>query len=325
MLRFYVFGVLLVSLGQMANSQSLNGLWFGRAEANTVGSVNSYLCEITLKKNSKGFAGTLNYFFGSDAFTTPVSGKYWPGTKTIELNPFPLITYFANDKNAPDCIMDGSLTLYVDGADSVLYGQLNPVGKYRNSCPLMTIYLRREGEAVKEFEEVEKDVEVVIENQAMLTEQELSPDNGPNAFLSDSLSGNTEPTIKEIEIQKSVESLTNRNFIIGPLIEVDADSIQLHLYDNGKVDNDTVSVFFNRFPVALNQGLSLKPIVIKLALSPGMNEVAMFAVNLGDIPPNTALCILYAGDKRYDINLSSTLATNGTIRVQRREKQIEHP
>jgi hypothetical protein len=319
MLRFCVIGLLLLSCYQLLNAQSLNGLWYGRAEANTVGAVNSYLCEITLKKNSKGFSGVLNYYFGSNEFNVPITAKYWPATKTIELNPFPLITYFASDKNAPDCIMDGSLTLYVDDADSVLYGQLNPVGKYRNSCPIMTVHLRREGASVKTYEEPIKPEEEVREVAEVLSEEKTLILSESERKSVDSLSSEIIPTPKENEIKLSVEALTGRNFITGPLIEVETDTIQLFLYDNGRVDNDTISVFLNRRPVVLNQGLSVKPIVLKLKLEPGDNEVALFAVNVGDIPPNTALCIIYAGDKRYDINLSSTLLSNGTIRVRKKE------
>jgi hypothetical protein len=322
MLRFCVIGLLLLSCYQLLNAQSLNGIWYGRAEANVSGTFNSYLCEITLKKNSKGFAGTLNYFFGSHEYATPVTAKYWPATKTIELNPFPLITYFAADKNAPDCIMDGSLTLYVDGADSVLYGQLNPVGKYRNSCPVMTIYLQRENETPGMAEALPELEKVIETDPNSVSETLLNRDAGqvlPGPELSAIV------IEEEKVVEASVEELTKRNFVEGPLIEVDTDSIFLHLYDNGKVDNDTVSVFFNRHPVALNQGLSLKPIILKLGLVDGMNEIAMFAVNLGDIPPNTALCIIYAGEKRYDINLSSTMASNGTVRILRKEKPSETP
>jgi hypothetical protein len=302
-----------------ALSQKLNGLWYGRAEANTAGSVNSYLCEITLKKNNKGFSGMLNYYFGPDAFNTPITAKYWPATKTIELDPFPLITYFATDKNAPDCMMDGSLTLYVDGADSVLYGQLNPVGKYRNSCPIMTVHLRREGATVKTYMEREKAGEPVADTLVIWEEETALVVSEPARKSADSLLIQPILPPAETEIQTSVEALTGRNFVQGAFIEVETDSIRLYLYDNGRVDNDTISVFLNRRPVVLNQGLSVKPIILPIRLAPGENEISLFAVNLGDIPPNTALCIIYAGNKRYDINLSSTLAVNGTIRVRKKE------
>jgi hypothetical protein len=104
------------------------------------------------------------------------------------------------------------------------------------------------------------------------------------------------------------------------VIEVSTDSILLHLYDNGKIDYDTVSVYFNRDPIVIKRLLGIQPIIISIVLKPGFNEIALFAENLGDIPPNTALCIVYAGTERFDINLMSTLATNGTIRIRNKLK-----
>ncbi|MEI9959262.1 MAG: hypothetical protein WDM90_23780 [Ferruginibacter sp.] len=39
----------------------------------------------------------------------------------------------------------------------------------------------------------------------------------------------------------------------------------------------------------------------------------MYAENLGTIPPNTALMIIYDGKKRYEINISSTKNSNGVV------------
>jgi type IV secretory pathway VirB9-like protein len=46
------------------------------------------------------------------------------------------------------------------------------------------------------------------------------------------------------------------------------------------------------------------------------NELIMYAENLGSIPPNTALMIVTVGDKRYEVNISSTEQTNGAVRFR---------
>jgi hypothetical protein len=287
------FILFIFFLPAIAQSQGYSGLWYGRAEANTSLTYNTYLIELNVLKKSTHITGSLNYFFGQNNYKTKVTGAFHPSTKTIELNPFKFISFFAGDKNAPDCEMDGSLTLYVNDGDSVLYGQLNPIHKYRYGCPVMTIRLQKE-----KPEPIEPDEMLVASDIPIEAVRTILPDSS------------VPPVIME---------LNKRQFVEGPLLEVDADSITLHLYDNGKVDQDTVAVFFNRQIVVENMPLSLKPIIIKLALIPGINEVALFAQNLGEIPPNTALCIVYAGTKRYDINLSSSLATNGTIRIIQKE------
>ena len=50
-----------------------------------------------------------------------------------------------------------------------------------------------------------------------------------------------------------------------------------------------------------------------------INEIAMFADNLGSIPPNTALMIVYDGKERHEVRISSTLKNNGTVRIRRKK------
>lgn len=114
-----------------------------------------------------------------------------------------------------------------------------------------------------------------------------------------------------------------RAFDSSPTIEVDADSLIVSLYDNGDVDNDTISLFYNRKLIASKLMLSDKPLNFSFALDNNVNEISMFADNLGKIPPNTALAIIYAGEQRFELNLTSTLDKNATIRFKRKAKRID--
>ena len=49
------------------------------------------------------------------------------------------------------------------------------------------------------------------------------------------------------------------------------------------------------------------------------NELQMYAENLGSIPPNTALMVIYDGNKRYEVNIKSTEKTNGSVSFKLRE------
>jgi hypothetical protein len=52
-----------------------------------------------------------------------------------------------------------------------------------------------------------------------------------------------------------------------------------------------------------------------------MNEVTMFADNLGSIAPNTALMVVTEGRTRHEIRMSSNLERNATIRIRRQKKK----
>jgi hypothetical protein len=112
-----------------------------------------------------------------------------------------------------------------------------------------------------------------------------------------------------------------RENIVLDEIEVNADSLKIDFYDNGEVDGDSVSIFFNDKLLASSQRLSAKAIHLELGLDPTReyNEIVMFADNLGTIPPNTALMIVSDGRKRYEVRISSNLKQNGVLRIKRKQ------
>ena len=99
-------------------------------------------------------------------------------------------------------------------------------------------------------------------------------------------------------------------------IKVDTGTIRLDFYDNAQVDGDIITVLLNNKPLASNQRLASKPITleIKVDLNNREQEITMVAENLGDIPPNTALLIITAGNKRYQLYLTSTEKKNAQVR-----------
>jgi hypothetical protein len=90
-------------------------------------------------------------------------------------------------------------------------------------------------------------------------------------------------------------------------IKVDTGNLRLDFYDNAEIDGDTISVLVDNQPTVSSQRLSAKPITVNIRIDfiKTEHEVIMIAENEGTIPPNTALLIVTAGDKRYRLFLSS--------------------
>lgn len=112
-----------------------------------------------------------------------------------------------------------------------------------------------------------------------------------------------------------------RNKNIIKTIEVPEAEFTVHLYDNGQIDGDTVTLYFNGKLIVSKQRLSTTPISVKIKLDQDRNDndLVMIAENLGSIPPNTALMVVTVGDKRYEVNITSTEQVNGTVRFKLRE------
>ncbi len=120
--------------------------------------------------------------------------------------------------------------------------------------------------------------------------------------------------VKEILLEK-------RNNEVVKQITVDNDSLTVTLYDNGDIDGDSVTLIYNDKIITTHQLLSANPITFKIKVAPGSsrNELVMYAENLGSIPPNTALMVIYDGNKRYELNVSSTKNSNGVVSFKLKE------
>lgn len=119
-------------------------------------------------------------------------------------------------------------------------------------------------------------------------------------------------------IQQTTTKLNTRSKQVIKTVDVEASSFRVDLYDNGQIDGDTISVFYNGKLMVSKQRLSTEPISIQVTLDPDRedNELVMFAENLGTIPPNTALMIVTVAGKRYEVNISSSEQTSGTVRFR---------
>ena len=130
-------------------------------------------------------------------------------------------------------------------------------------------------------------------------------------------------TVKTVELIAPAKAviLEKRNNELVKEITVDHDSISVTLYDNGIIDGDSITLIYNDKILTTHQLLTEKPLTFFIKIAPGnsRNELVRYAENLGSIPPNTALMIIYDGTKRYELNINSTKNSNGSVSFKLRE------
>ena len=109
--------------------------------------------------------------------------------------------------------------------------------------------------------------------------------------------------------------LTSRENKLIKTILIDENEVEIDYYDNGLIDNDTITVYDNN-QLAISKGrLSYSPLTLKIHLDEthSQHEIVTVAENLGDVPPNTALMVITAGKKRYEIFITSDEQTNAKV------------
>ena len=105
-------------------------------------------------------------------------------------------------------------------------------------------------------------------------------------------------------------------------IPVKVKNITLDIFDNGTIDGDTISVYYNNKLLVANRRLTDKAITVQLILDDkaAQHEIVLFAHNLGTIAPNTATIVVKAGDKRYELHSSASLTENAVLVLEYKPK-----
>jgi hypothetical protein len=306
MRKAILFLGLLLSLH--SHSQTVFGYWYGFANVKTGSSANNYMMELILQPEKGSVKGVLNYYFKNTYRSLEVKGNYNASTREVNLYEVP-ITYYGSMANMEvDCIMNFRAVLRVAKVGSNLVGTFTSMPDYKYMCTDIGFNLSLNNNA-SERDSVLKAIKNYKE-----TYQVWTP--GVNDTL---VAVNV---VQRKVVNYVVENqYKERENLVAADLELESDSIKVDFYDNGEIDGDSISVFFNNQLLTSAQILSTRSIHFDLVLDTtrAFNELSMFADNLGAIPPNTALMIVDDGVKKYEVRMTSTLNNNGMIRMRRKK------
>jgi len=265
--------------------------------------------EMILQPEGGYVNGIINYFFKNTYRSLQVKGNYNKATREISLYNIP-ITYHGSLMNKEvDCMMNLRGKLMVARTGSTLTGQFSSTPEQRLMCADIDFDLTLNADLSKKDSVLRSIREF---KEAYQVWKPMSTDTLIAANI-----------IQRKIVNYVVENqFKERENVVTDEIEVGSDSLKVDFYDNGEVDGDSISVFFNNQLLTSSQILSQKAIHFNLTLDDArpVNELSMFADNLGSIPPNTALMIVDDGKKKYEVRLTSTLQNNGTVRIKRQKK-----
>jgi hypothetical protein len=130
----------------------------------------------------------------------------------------------------------------------------------------------------------------------------------------------SQPVIDEKQNKSSIaEEFKKRNRALVSTINVQSDTIKVSFVDNGTVDGDSISVFVNDKLAASHVRLSTVLFTLNVQFDKGVDEieVAMFAENLGAIPPNTALMQIVDGRRMHKAFLKGDTSSNAVIKLRK--------
>jgi len=273
--RQIIIVVMLLS-GLFTEAQDINGIWKGKIVMAPSGCFPVYNIELQLQVAGTRITGTAYHFSDSlNYIKENFEGNYNRDSNQVIIKEIGIVTFKIREDCVP-CIKTYTLTYHRGGGNVVTEEQLR--GSWATPS----------GKAIdgKTICEPGTIVLTRFEKSSFKPELKLPP------------------------------SLTKRKAELVKEIKVDTGSIKIDFYDNGQIDGDTISVYVNNMPVVSNRMLKTQPISVSIKIDNirTMQEVIMVGENLGSIPPNTALMIVTAGNKRYQLYLTSDEKKNAMVR-----------
>lgn len=300
MKRLFSLLLLMNLLPFAPQAQNVSGHWYGVGKVDLPGSSNSYMSELILTQKGKQVTGLFNYYFRDSLFSNKISGTFDAASRRLVINPTQLIHHSSTSTvNGIDCPMSGEFLLRISKVESVLTGTLVSTKDYRFTCPPVNFKLKIETDTVDKEVAVPEPKKDTVAKPQPKPEEKLTP----------------EEEEKTTEFKKREKTYLR-------IIEVSNPVLKLEFYDNGAIDYDSISVFFNNRMVLPRTMLSHRAIRFSVTMdwSLDFNELSMFAESIGMIPPNTAAVIIYDGTIRHDVLLTSDFDKTATIKLVRKKE-----
>src|SRR5438093_9782226 len=296
--------LLTVLLSLKTFSQSVSGYWYGAANVKSKSSTNNYLVELILHQDRTLVKGIVNYYFKKTYRSIKVNGNYNSLTRQLTLFDIPVTYHGSIEDLEVDCMMNFAATLRVAKVSSNLVGSFQGKPEYRYTCPDVNFNLRLNADISKE-DSILHAIRVYKE-----TYQVWKPTYQDTLIAVNIIPRKVENYVIDSEYKQ-------RENVVSKEITVSSDSLKVDFFDNGEIDGDSISIFYNNKLIAFNRILSTKAVHFTVALDTTrqVNEITMFADNLGTIPPNTALMVVTDGKKRYEIPMASNLQRNATLKI----------
>lgn len=112
-----------------------------------------------------------------------------------------------------------------------------------------------------------------------------------------------------------IKSDNQREIQTTQVINSEKRKILIEVWDNGKVDNDTISIKLNEEWLIKNHRIDKEKSTFEVVLKRSRNYLVLLAENIGDIPPNTATMTIKYGNEKKQLELSSDYSKSEAVLI----------
>ena len=324
----YIIFLLIISI--KLNSQNIKGIWSGyfiindKLISNENNIKNRFNFEIQINQSNKNRLNGVTYsyqtkkYYGKAKFDGFIINSKNP---LVQINEHAIFE-INKETNTDVCQMFCKLTYLNLNNQETLQGSFTSFNQTtKKTCYSGKVYLKKVTESVFPLEPFLKPLKNKKVNEIIIFKPKLPidtvyiiPDNHNESF---GLKQDNVDTLK-FDNEFIHEILEIRNNVLFGKVFIQDNDCEIDIYDNGVIDNDTVSVYINNKLVISNKRISESPIEINLDLSKhNRYEILTVAENMGDILPNTALIVIKNKFTRFEIPVVADSTKNAKIIIEK--------
>lgn len=344
--RIVVF-ILLFAFNLPAKAQSLVGNWVGYLTVHTNLGEKTYPYEINIIEvnNQQIIAKTVTTFQNQNTVIASAKGSFSAKNMLLNIEE----TKFDQIKIEPgvqSCLMNNLLSYQKINGQEVLQGTYlakNSIGG--NDCGTGSIYLRKDEifAKIKPPKKIIKQKNPTTEKSTVKLKDKLidslqNNNSNINATISSNVSNtpllNQNTDNKQVAplpiIEKKVTLnhehilvpwvlMSRENYLVKKII-THSKTISFDVFDNGTIDNDTITIYDNKKMMIDMNRISYKAVHFDLTFNENLkfHEIIVVANNLGSVPPNTALIKYKDAKLDEEVFINTDFSKNAKIIIEYR-------
>lgn len=126
------------------------------------------------------------------------------------------------------------------------------------------------------------------------------------------------PPISEAEMALMESYRKSRKSKSVAVIKLASPEVKIKVFDYGKLDHDTITVFYNNTMIAHKIAIDKEVDELTFELDKDAKEHKLYFIanNIGDVAPNTTSIEIFIGDKKYQYKLFTNEKENALIQFK---------
>ncbi len=258
----------------------------------------------------KGYSYT--WLYEKSEVQASILGYIDKKNRTLSFRETSIVYNHGFQSNTTICLINAVLKYKQEGSNMVFSGPITSSDASNESCGRGTISFTDNENLRSVFQSQAADTPIAVSKPAQVKQ----PVSKPIRIIYDTAT--SRPATAQ---QQTVPSANNPEKItagVEKIYEWNSETVQISIWDGGRVDGDIITVLYNNAPVLTKYKIVKEVKELTLPATVGtIDVITIIANNEGNEPPNTTNILLTDGKKQYPVVAYNTAGKQAIIKIKR--------